>query len=306
MPNDNSQSPRSLLFTPIELRGVRLKNRVVISPMCQYSAQDGFADDWHLVHLGRFATGGAGLIFTEASAIEERARITHGDLGIWKDEHIAALRRITAFIKANGAMPAIQLAHAGRKASMQRPWYGNGPLGDDDFARGDRPWETIAPSAEPIGPAWIVPHEISRDAMRQLLEAWRQAARRSLAAGYEAIEVHGAHGYLLHTFLSPLANKRSDEYGGSLQNRMRFALEVAEAVRAVWPQDKPVLFRASATDYADGGWTLDDTITLARELKALGIDVIDCSSGGIAGSATAANIKRFPGFQVPFAERVRR
>ena len=298
--------PTPSLFTPIALRGVTLRNRVVLSPMCTYSARDGIADDFHLVHLGKFALGGFGLIFFEATAVQERGRITHGDLGLWHDGQVAPMRRITDFLRRHGAVPAIQLAHAGRKASMQRPWKGNGPLGKDDFEAGDLPWPVVAPSALALDEGWLVPHQLSTSEMGSLKEDWRTAALRALEAGFEVAEVHGAHGYLLHEFLSPISNRRDDAYGGDLAGRMRFPLEVAEAVRAVWPADKPLFFRISAVDGIDGGWTLDDSVTLARELKQRGVDVIDCSSGGLLGSATAARIPRGPGFQLPFAERVRR
>ncbi len=295
-----------LLFTPFQLRSLTLRNRLVIAPMCQYSATGGMADEWHLVHLGKLAQGGAGLVFTEATAIEETGRITWGDLGLWSDAHIEPLRPITRFIKAQGAVPAIQLAHAGRKASMQRPWHGNGPLDDTDRARGEDVWPIVAPSALPIDDGWLIPHELSIDEIERLKDSWRAAVPRALEAGFQVAEVHGAHGYLIHSFLSPLTNKRTDMYGGSAANRMRFALEIADIVRAAWPEHLPVFFRVSAADGVDGGWTLDDTVELAKALKARGIDVVDCSSGGIAGSATAARIKRTLGFQVPFAERIRR
>ena len=306
MPNDNSNRPQPLLFSPLSLRGVTLKNRVVISPMCQYSACDGIANDWHLVHLGQFATGGAGLVFCEAAAVEEHGRITHGDLGIWNDAHIAPLERVTDFIKANDAVPGIQLAHAGRKASMQRPWNGNAALNDADTARGDLAWNIVAPSAEPVAPGWLMPHELSVAEIKALVEQWKAATRRSHAAGFDVLEVHGAHGYLLHSFLSPLSNKRTDAYGGSFENRIRFALEIVDVVRGEWPDDKPLFFRTSSSDFSAEGWKIEDTVALARELKEHGVDVIDCSSGGIAGSATAAPIKRYPGFQVPFAEQVKK
>jgi 2,4-dienoyl-CoA reductase-like NADH-dependent reductase (Old Yellow Enzyme family) len=295
-----------LLFTPLTLRGLTLKNRVVISPMCQYSAVEGMPNDWHLVHLGKLANGGAGLVFTEAAAVDRDGRITHGDLGIWSDVHIEPLKRIAAFIKGSGAVPAMQLAHAGRKASMQRPWHGNGPLDDSDRARGEDVWPVVAPSALPMDEGWLVPHELTLEEIGRLKEHWRAATRRALAAGIEVVEVHGAHGYLLHEFLSPISNKRTDAYGGDRTGRMRLPLEVAQIVRDIWPADYPVFFRVSSTDGIEGGWALDDTVALARELKAIGIDVIDCSSGGLAGSATAAKVKRTLGFQVPFAERVRR
>lgn len=294
-----------LLFSPIDLRGVTLRNRIVISPMCQYSARDGIANDWHLVHLGRFALGGAAMVMTEAVAVEARGRITHGDLGLWHDGQIDPLARVTAFLRDNGAVPAIQLAHAGRKASMQRPWFGNGPLDSSDAARGDLPWPTVAPSPESVGPGWLMPAELSESDIREVVESFGRAAKRAVAAGFDVAEVHGAHGYLTHTFFSPLSNHRSDGYGGSLAGRMRFPLEVARIVRAAWPADRPVFYRASSVDGAENGLTLDDTVALARALKAEGIDVIDCSSGGIAGSATAAGVTRAPGFQVPFARRIR-
>ena len=300
----STQKP--LLFTPIELRDARPRNRVVISPMCTYSARDGVPDDWHLTHLAKFATGGAGTIFIEASAVEDRGRITHGDVGIYDDAQIAGHKRIVDFLKAQGAVTAIQLAHGGRKASMQRPWFGNGPMGAEDVARGDTPWQPVGASPLPVDEGWRVPHELSAGEIQDVVAAWAAAARRAVRAGYDILEIHGAHGYLIQSFLSPIANKRTDAYGGALNGRMRLALEVTEAVRPEWPDDRPLFFRVSSVDGIDGGWTLDETVTLATALKARGVDVIDCSSGGIAGSATAARVKRQPGFQVPFAERVRR
>lgn len=295
----------ALLLSPITLRGVRLRNRVAVSPMCQYSAEDGAASDYHLVHLGKFALGGAGLVFFEATAIHPHGRITHGDLGLWDDRHIAPLRRITDFVRAHGAVPAVQLAHAGRKASMQRPWHGNGPLDATDAARGELPWRVVAPSALPMDEGWLLPAELTVTEMARLREGWRTAALRALEAGFEVAEVHGAHGYLLHEFLSPLSNRRGDAYGGDLAGRMRFPLEVVETVRAVWPAERPLFFRVSAVDGVDGGWTLEESVVLARALRERGIDVVDCSSGGLTGSATAARLPRGPGFQVPFAARIR-
>ena len=292
-----------LLFQPLELRGVRLRNRVVVSPMCQYSAQDGHVTDWHLVHLGKFAQGGAGAVFVEASAVEKRGRITHGDTGIWEDAHVAGLKRICEFLKSQGAAPAIQLAHAGRKASMARPWYGNGPLTQADVDRGDSPWTTIAPTAAPIDTGWIVPRAMKEGDQQTVLNAFRSAARRAVAAGFDILEVHAAHGYLLHTFLSPLSNP------GPIESRMRFPLEVIAEVRKAWPAAKPLFVRCSSIDDVEGGWSLDDTVLFARKLKDAGVDVVDCSSGGIQGSATAATkmlVQRVPGFQLPFAERVRK
>jgi 2,4-dienoyl-CoA reductase-like NADH-dependent reductase (Old Yellow Enzyme family) len=298
-----------MLFEKIKLREIEARNRIVVSPMCQYSAKDGHVTDWHLVHLGKLAQGGAGIVFMEATAVEKRGRITHGDTGIWDDEHIAGLRRITSFVRDQGAIPAIQLAHAGRKASMARPWYGNGPLTQADSDRGDKAWSTIAPTDTPIDAGWIAPRAFKKGDFEVVLNAFRQAARRAHAAGFDVAEIHAAHGYLLHTFLSPLSNTREDEYGGSLENRMRFPLEVAKAVRESWPAGKPLFMRLSSIDDVEGGWSLEDTISLSGKLKAAGIDVVDCSSGGILGSATAATktvLPRVPGFQLPFSEAVRK
>lgn len=294
------------LFRPFTLRGITSRNRVVISPMCQYSAHDGHLEDWHLVNLGRFAIGGAGIVFTEATAVQKGGRITHGCPGLWTDSQIIGHARVAQFALAHGAIPAVQLGHAGRKSGMQRPWFGNGPLTEADFARGDMPWTPVGPSAMPVGEGWPVPHALSEAEIAALIEDFAAAARRALAAGYRIVEVHGAHGYLIHSFLSPLSNKRTDGYGGDLAGRMRLALEVAAAVRAVWPEDLPMFFRTSAVDGDPAGWTLPDTVELAKRLKALGVDVMDCSSSGIAGSATAAGGgKRQPGFQVPYADAVR-
>jgi 2,4-dienoyl-CoA reductase-like NADH-dependent reductase (Old Yellow Enzyme family) len=297
-----------MLFDAIRIREIRIKNRIVVSPMCQYSAQDGHVTDWHLVHLGKFAQGGAGVVFVEATAVEKRARITHGDTGIWDDAHVPGLRRISEFVKSQGAVPAIQLAHAGRKASMARPWYGNGPLAQADFDRGDKPWSIVAACDTAIGEEWIKPRSFEKGDFQVVLNAYRQAVRRAHAAGFEILELHAAHGYLLHSFLSPLSNTRKDDYGGPLENRMRFPLEVAKEVRSAWPAGKPLFMRVSSIDDVEGGWSVEDTVALAKELKKAGVDVVDCSSGGILGSATAATrtvLQRVPGFQIPFAERVR-
>jgi 2,4-dienoyl-CoA reductase-like NADH-dependent reductase (Old Yellow Enzyme family) len=292
----------ALLFEPIELRGLTARNRLVVSPMCQYSARDGQVTDWHLVHLGKFAQGGAGIVFVEATAVEARGRITHGDTGIWDEAHVAGLRRIAEFVRSQGALPAIQLAHAGRKASMARPWYGNGPLTADDVARGERPWGIVGPSDQALGEGWLRPRPIGPEDEQTLLASYRAAVRRAHAAGFDVLELHAAHGYLLHSFLSPLVNH------GTREDRMRFPLAVARAAREAWPAEKPLFVRVSSIDDVEGGWAIEDTIAFARELKALGVDVIDCSSGGIQGSATAATktlVPRVPGFQLPFAERVR-
>ncbi|MEK9743639.1 MAG: NADH:flavin oxidoreductase/NADH oxidase [Gammaproteobacteria bacterium] len=297
----------SPLFEPLQIRGLNIPNRLVISPMCQYSAGDGLANDWHLVHLGKFAQGGAGIVFTEAAAVQRRGRITHGDLGIWSDAHAQALAGITGFIRSMGSTSAIQLAHAGRKASMQRPWHGNGPLNDEDIARGEEPWKVIAPSAIPLGEGWLQPAEMSSGDIARVVEDFAAAARRSNQAGFDIVEVHAAHGYLAASFLSPISNHRKDGYGGDRKGRSRMLLETVEAVRGEWPEEKPLFVRVSAVDGAPEGWSLDDTIALAKDLKELGVDVIDCSSGGILGAATAAKGAPPPlGFQVPFAEAIKK
>ncbi|MBB1091426.1 NADH:flavin oxidoreductase/NADH oxidase [Rhodopseudomonas palustris] len=298
-----SQPP---LFRPITLRGITARNRVLISPMCQYSAVDGVVNDWHLVHLGKFAQGGAGIVMVEATAVTANGRITHGDVGLWHDGQVKPLERIAAFLRDNGAVPAIQLAHAGRKASMQRPWYGNAALTPEDQTRGDLPWPIVAPSPIPMEEGWLTPQELSEDEFGELLDAWRAATLRAVEAGFEMLEVHCAHGYLLHSFLSPLSNKRTDAYGGNRTGRMRFPLQVIETVRAVWPDTLPLAVRISSVDGVDGGIELADSVVFAREAKARGVDLIDCSSGGLLGSATAAGIPRGYGFQVPFAETIRK
>jgi 2,4-dienoyl-CoA reductase-like NADH-dependent reductase (Old Yellow Enzyme family) len=297
---------KPLLFTPLAIRDVTFKNRIVIAPMATYSAVDGLAQDWHFAHLGRFALGGAGCVIVEATAVTDQGRITNGDVGIWSSAHIPPLKRIVDFMKAQGTIPAIQLAHAGRKGAMQRPWYGNGALTAEDFARGEKTWPTVSASAEPMAPGHIVPHAMTPDELAELVQHWADAAKRAVDAGFEMIEIHNAHGYLVHQFLSPLSNKRNDAYGGDFAGRTRFPLEIAEAIRKVIPQGMPLFLRVSAVDGIDGGWTMDDTVAYAKELKTRGVDVIDCSSGGLVGSATVARIKRTWGFQVPYAERVRR
>jgi 2,4-dienoyl-CoA reductase-like NADH-dependent reductase (Old Yellow Enzyme family) len=302
----DSPRPTPLLFTPLEIRGVTMRNRIVISPMCTYSAAEGMPQDWHMVHLGQYALGGAGVIFTEAMAVQKQGRITHGDVGLWHDGQIGPIARIVHFLKEHGAVPAIQLAHAGRKASMQRPWNGNAGLDEGDLARGDLQWQPKGASAIPVDDGWVVPESLTTAEIAQIVDDFAAAAKRAVAAGFDIAEVHGAHGYLIQSFLSPLGNQRNDAYGGDRAGRMRLALEVTEAVRGAWPDDKPLFFRISSVDGVEGGWDMEDSIALAKELKALGVDVVDCSSGGISGSATAARAKRQPGFQVPFADQVRR
>lgn len=298
--------PHVPLFSSLELRGVRVPNRIVISPMQQYSAGlDGKATDWHGTHLAKLAIGGAGLVFTEALAVEPRGRLTYGDLGIWNDEQAEALKPIAEAIAKAGAVPGAQLIHAGRKASVQRPWDGYQPLGAQDAERGEPPWPTVAPSALAANPGWHVPEALTRDEIRRLLDAFAAATRRAARAGFQAMNIHGAHGYLIHSFLSPISNHRDDQYGGGLEGRMRFALEVADAVRAEWPADRPLFYRLSCIDDVPGGWTLDDTVILARELGARGVDVVDCSSRGLGERGTLALTARSEGFQVPYAKHVR-
>ncbi len=302
-----TSQPPSLLFTPTAIRAVALRNRIMLSPMCTYSADGGLASEWHMTHLAQFALGGFGVVCVEATAVTEQGRITYGDLGLWSSAQVAPLARIADLVRVHGAVPAIQLAHAGRKASSQRPWHGMGPLTDADAqARRERPWPTVGPGAEPMDSGWHVPQALSVEDIRTLVAAWRDAAGRARDAGFDIVEVHCAHGYLNHQFLSPLVNKRNDAYGGDRAGRMRFPLEVAEAVRAEWPNDKPVFCRISSVDGIEGGGDLDDSVAFARELKRRGIDAVDCSSGGVVGSATARAVPRGLGFQVPFAERIRR
>ncbi len=295
-----------LLFKPIKLAGVTARNRIVVSPMCQYSSNEGGPSDWHLVHLGKFALGGAAIVFCEETAVEMRARKTHGCAGIYDSKHVPMYRRITEFINKNNSLPAMQIGHSGRKAACGPPWTNFKPLKADDAGNGMAPWQGIAPSVIRHREDAAAPHELSVSEIREVINAWRDAALRTLDAGFEIVEIHGAHGYLIHQFLSPLANQRNDAYGGDLNGRMRFALELTEAVRAAWPKEKPLWFRVSAVDGDGGAWTLDDTVALARELKAHGVDVISCSSGGINGPLNMAIVPRVAGYQVPYAERVRR
>ncbi len=287
------------LFDPVTLRGVTLRNRIGVSPMCQYSSEDGFASDWHLVHLGSRAVGGAGLVFAEATAVTPDGRISPFDLGLWSDAHIAMLARVTSFVDAHGAVPGIQLAHAGRKASTPVPWAGEGPVGAADGG-----WTPIwAPSPVPFTDGWQVPRALSLEGIATIVDAFRAAAGRAFDAGFRVVEIHAAHGYLLHEFLSPLSNRRTDLYGGSFENRTRIVCEVVEAVRREWPERYPLFLRVSATDWIEGGWDIEQTIGLARLVRRLGVDVVDCSSGGLI---RGAQIPLGPGYQVPFAARVRR
>jgi len=286
----------SILFTPLSIRGVTFRNRVFVSPMCQYSSVEGFPTDWHLVHLGSRAVGGAGLVLSEATAVAAEGRISPDDAGIWSDAQAEAYRRITSFVEHEGAVAGIQLAHAGRKASTMAPWKGSGPAGPE--AGG---WPVLGPSPIPFGPGYQVPRELSREEILALPALFAAGARRALAAGFRVVEVHMAHGYLLHQFLSPLSNHRTDEYGGSLSNRMRLPLAVAAAVREVW--SLPLFVRISATDWAEGGWNLLESIDLAKALKEVGADLVDASSGGLVPTA---QVPVGPGYQVPLAETIRR
>ncbi len=286
------------LFSPLPLRSVTLRNRIAVSPMCQYSAVDGRANDWHLVHLGSRAVGGAGLVCFEATAVEPRGRISPADLGLWEDGQIEPLARIVRFVEAHGAVACLQLAHAGRKASTAAPWDGGKPV--PESAGG---WKVVGPSAVPFAAGHPAPEPLTVDGIRAVVKAFAAAARRAAAAGFRALELHAAHGYLVHQFLSPLSNRREDAYGGSLENRTRLARELVQAVRAEWPDAFPLLVRISATDWADGGWDADQSVELCRALRGLGVDLVDVSSGGLV---PAAHVPVGPGYQTPFADRIKR
>jgi 2,4-dienoyl-CoA reductase-like NADH-dependent reductase (Old Yellow Enzyme family) len=286
------------LFEPFTLRGLTLPNRVGVSPMCQYSAEDGRATDWHLVHLGGLAQGGAGLVLTEAAAVCPEGRISPQDLGLWRDDQMEPLTRIVRFVRSQGAVPGIQLAHAGRKACTEAPWKGGRSIPLDQGG-----WQGVGPGAEPFDAGWTPPRPLDEAGIGRVVADFGRAAARALAAGFQVVEVHSAHGYLLHQFLSPLSNRRADRWGGSFENRTRLVREVAAAVRAVWPADLPVLLRISATDWTPGGWDPDQSVQLARLLGPMGIDLMDCSSGG---NVPGARIPLGPGYQVPFAARIRR
>jgi 2,4-dienoyl-CoA reductase-like NADH-dependent reductase (Old Yellow Enzyme family) len=286
------------LFEALRLRDLTLPNRIAVSPMCMYSAEDGVPTDWHLVHLGSRAVGGAGLVFTEATAVSPEGRISPEDTGIWNDTQLAAWQRITRFIEANGSIAGMQLAHAGRKASTAAPRDGGKPV-----APGQRGWVPVAPSPVAFAEGYPVPHELAEGEIARLIADWRTAAQRSLDAGFHVLEIHAAHGYLLHEFLSPLSNRRTDRYGGSFDNRIRLLCEIVEAVRGVWPERLPLFVRVSAIDWVEGGWVIEDTVELARRLHGLGVDLLDCSSGG---NDPKALVFAGAGYQSTFAERVRR
>jgi 2,4-dienoyl-CoA reductase-like NADH-dependent reductase (Old Yellow Enzyme family) len=288
----------SVLFSSLKLRGVTFRNRVFVSPMCQYSSNDGLPTDWHLVHLGSRAVGGAALVMVEATAVCPEGRISPFDSGLWSDQHAKAFRRITAFVKEQGAVPGVQLAHAGRKASTRRPWQGGGPVATEEGG-----WQTVAPSPLPFAEGYPAPRELTVAEIEGIRGYFAAAARRAVEAGFEVVELHMAHGYLLHQFLSPLTNKRTDGYGGSSENRMRVPLEVAREVRGAWPEHLPLFVRISATDWVEGGWNLEGSVELARSFKDAGVDLVDCSSGGIV---PGARVPLGPGYQTPFAAAIRR
>jgi len=287
------------LFSPLKIKCIEFKNRIVVSPMCEYSSEDGFANDWHLVHLGSRAVGGAALVITEATAVSPEGRISPGDLGIWKDEHIEKLKQITDFIHEHGSIAGIQLAHAGRKASHEVPWKG----GKQIPSANENGWKSLAPSTVPFTESEEAPLELDKQGIEKVKVDFKAAASRALKAGFKVIELHGAHGYLINEFLSPLSNHRTDEYGGSFENRIRLLLEIIESVKQVWPDDYPLFVRISSTDWAEGGWTADDSVSLANIIKDKGIDLVDCSSGG---NVASAKIPLKPGYQVEFAEKVRK
>lgn len=287
----------SHLFSPLTIRGISLKNRIVVSPMCQYSSEDGFANDWHLVHLGSRAVGGAALIITEATAVSPEGRISPFDLGIWKDEHIAYLKKITHFLEAHGAVPGMQLAHAGRKASKSQPW-----THDRLIPPSEGGWKTVAPSPIAFDKEYDTPLELDKAGIEKVVADFKAAAVRALKAGFKVIEIHGAHGYLINEFLSPLSNKRTDEYGGPFENRIRLLLEVVAAIRSVWPEEYPLFVRISSTDWTPDGWQVADSVALAKVLKDKGVDLMDCSSGGVVSHV---KIPAAPNYQVPFSDAVR-
>ncbi|HWF84245.1 MAG TPA: NADH:flavin oxidoreductase/NADH oxidase [Vicinamibacterales bacterium] len=286
------------LFEPLRLRDLTLANRIFVSPMCQYSSVDGFSNDWHFVHLASRAVGGAALVFTEASAVTSEGRISPDDLGIWDDAHVYGLARIVHFVHGQGSAAGIQLAHAGRKGSTKRPWDGQGRISPEDGG-----WTPVGPTDEPFADGYPVPHALTLDEIPLIVAAFRGAAQRALDAGFDLVELHGAHGYLIHEFLSPLSNRRTDAYGGSFDNRIRLCLEIVDAVRAVWPERLPLFVRLSATDWTEGGWNVEQSVRLSRRLREHGVDLIDCSSGG---NVSHAQIPMGPAYQVPFAAQIKR
>src|SRR5882724_3841061 len=304
---DSVESSRPMLFQPFKIRGLTLKNRLVVPPMVHYRAGPGSTcGTFHNVHLGRYALGGFGLVFVEATAVEEVGLINEHDLGIWNDAQVQSFKSLVAFMKGEKTAIGIQLAHGGRKASSQRAMDGMGPLTQQQIEAGATVWQPVGPASQPVAPGWLTPRQLTTEECRAMVRTWAAAARNAVAAGFDVIEIHTAHGYLLASFLSPISNTRNDEYGGDRNGRMRLPLEIVEAVRRQMPDSMPLFVRVSAVDGAQNGWNLDDTVAFAHELKARGVDVVDCSSGGISGSATAAQVPRGLGFQVPYAERVRK
>jgi 2,4-dienoyl-CoA reductase-like NADH-dependent reductase (Old Yellow Enzyme family) len=307
MQQDNrGAKAQPLLYQPYTIRGVTLKNRMVLAPMVHYRAKEGICGTFHTVHLGKYILGGFGLVFTEASAIEKQGLITELDLAIYNDEQAESYKPLLALAREEGVAMGIQLAHGGRKAGMQSALEGNGPLSEKEVAKGRRRWTPVGPSTQPISPEWPTPHQLTPSEIAGIVDNYAAAAKRAVRVGFDVIEIHGAHGYLLASFLSPVSNTRNDQYGGDIKGRMRFPLEVAEAVRGAIPDSTPLFFRVSSVDGTEEGWKMDDTVVLARELKARGVDVLDCSSGGLMGSATAAPVTRAPGFQVPYATRAKK
>ena len=288
----------SYLFAPLKIRGIELKNRIMVSPMCQYSAIDGFANDWHLVHLGSRAVGGSALIMVEATAVSPEGRISPGDLGLWKNQQIEPFKRITSFIKDQGSVPGIQIGHAGRKASHTEPWKGDGLLSESQGG-----WKTVAPSAIPFSEEYDTPVALSADGIQNIISDFTNAANRALEAGFQVIEIHAAHGYLINEFLSPLSNHRTDNYGGSFENRIRLLVEITESIRKIWPEKYPLFVRISATEWIEGGWSIQDSVALGNILKNKGIDLIDCSSGG---NVLGVKIQLVPGYQVSLSEQIKK
>ena len=305
MKNGATSGQRPLLFQPMTIRGLTLKNRLVVAPMVHYRSREGICGPFHTVHLGKYALGGFGLVFTEAAAVEEHGKITDYDLCIYNEAQAQSYKTFLELAKEEGVATAIQLAHGGRKSSMQSAMEGNGPVSESDIRRGRRRWQPVGPTTSGISPEWPTPHQLSASEITDIVGAFASAAARAVRVGFDVVEIHGAHGYLLASFLSPVSNTRNDAYGGDIKGRMRFPLEVAEAVRAAIPDKTPLFFRVSSVDGTAEGWNMDDTVVLARELKARGVDILDCSSGGLTGTATAAPVTRSPGFQVPYAARAK-
>ena len=289
-----------VLFEPMRIRGLTLRNRIVVSPMATYSAVHGHATDWHVQHIGKLAAGGAGLVFVEQSSVNTQGRITHGCLGIWDDAQVAGHKRLTDLVRSLGAASALQIAHSGRKGSSQRPWEGGGPLSEDEGL-----WTACAPSSIPFDKSWPAPAEMTQADIEALVEDYRNAFRRALEANYDVVELHCAHGYLMHSFLSPLGNQRTDEYGGDRESRMRLPLRIAKMMREMWPDERPCFVRISSVDGVGVGWAIEDSVAYAAELKKIGIDVVDCSSGGFKLPGENSLVARTPGFQLPFSERIR-